>query len=70
MKVIFILVAFVCMEGIGELVVKVRNNGGEVVTEVIEADVEQDTLLISFTSADGTLVKQFIDYTNVMVLYF
>lgn len=48
-----------------QLVVNVKNKGGDVDQESIQANTTADTVLLEFMSKDGTLVTQFIDYKSV-----
>ena len=48
-----------------QLVVNVKNNGGEVFKESIQANTSLDTITLEFQKTDGTSVTQFIDYRNV-----
>ena len=48
-----------------QLVVNVRNNGGDVYRETIEANTTQDTISLDFRKSDGTLITQLIDGKNV-----
>ena len=51
-----------------QLVVNVKNNGGDVYRENIEANTTQDTINLEFRKTDGTLVTQFIDGRNVSLI--
>jgi len=55
-----ILATFNC-----QLVVNVKNNGGDVYRENIEANTTQDSIALEFRKADGTVVTHFIDGRNV-----
>ena len=59
--------AFLCLVSVCfcQLVVNVKNNGGDVYRENIEANTTQDTIVLEFRKADGTVVTQFIDGRNV-----
>jgi len=48
-----------------QLVVNVRNNGGDVYRETIEANTTQDSINLDFRKSDGTLITQLIDGRNV-----
>jgi len=48
-----------------QLVVNVRNNGGDIYRETIEANTTQDSITLDFRKSDGTLITQFIDGRNV-----
>ncbi|XP_057651657.1 out at first protein [Diorhabda carinulata] len=47
-----------------QLVINVRNQGGDVVQENISANVTDDTITLEFQRSDGTLVTQLIDFRN------
>ncbi|KAL4229088.1 hypothetical protein ACF0H5_012127 [Mactra antiquata] len=52
----------------GQLVVNVKNKGGDVEREKIEANTTSDSVRLEFMSKDGTLVTQFIDYkSNIQI---
>lgn len=47
-----------------QLIINVRNQGGDVVQENISANVSDDTVTLEFQRSDGTLVTQLIDFRN------
>lgn len=47
-----------------QLVINVRNQGGDIVQENISANVSDDTVTLEFQRSDGTLVTQLIDFRN------
>ncbi|XP_063927942.1 out at first protein [Zophobas morio] len=47
-----------------QLVINVRNQGGDVVQENIFANVTDDTVSLEFQRSDGTLITQVIDFRN------
>ncbi|XP_018324718.1 out at first protein [Agrilus planipennis] len=47
-----------------QLVINVKNQGGDVVQETIAANVTDDTVTLEFQRPDGTLVTQLIDFRN------
>ena len=51
-----------------QLVVNVKNKGGDILQETIEANVTQDTVLLQLRNFDGTIVSQFIDFRNVSLV--
>ena len=55
---------FICLVNC-QLVVNVRNNGGDVYRETIEANTTQDSISLDFRKSDGTLITHFIDGRNV-----
>ena len=48
-----------------QLVVNVKNKGGEVLRQSIEANTTLDIITLEFQQNDGTLITQFIDFANV-----
>lgn len=48
-----------------QLVVNVKNNGGEVMQETILSDTVTDTVRLHFRKFDSTRITQFIDFKNV-----
>jgi len=60
-------IIFICL-GNCQLVVNVRNNGGDVYRETIEANTTLDSVSVDFRKSDGTLITQFIDGKNVNIL--
>lgn len=53
------------MKAGSQLVVNVKNKGGDILREMIQANTTQDTVTLEFPESDGTLVTQFIDFKNV-----
>ncbi|XP_044749174.1 out at first protein [Coccinella septempunctata] len=47
-----------------QLIINVKNQGGDVVQENISANVTDDTVTLEFQRSDGTLVTQLIDFRN------
>lgn len=52
----------------GQLIVNVKNRGGDVIVESINANTTDDTIQLEFKTADGTFVTQFIDFKSVLTL--
>lgn len=52
-----------------QLVVNVKNNGGDIYRENINANTTQDTVSLEFRKADGTLATQFIDGRNEIQIF-
>ncbi|XP_050299573.1 out at first protein [Anthonomus grandis grandis] len=50
--------------GRGQLIINVKNQGGDVVQETISANTSDDTITLEFQRSDGTLVTQLIDFRN------
>ncbi|XP_018563712.1 out at first protein, partial [Anoplophora glabripennis] len=62
---LFVLCMFVLVKFTDtQLVINVRNQGGDVVQENISANVTDDTVTLEFQRSDGTLVTQLIDFRN------
>ena len=66
----FSIVSFCVLMYLGncQLIVNVRNNGGDVYRETIEANTTQDSISLDFRKSDGTLITQFIDGRNVNII--
>ena len=52
-----------------QLVVNIKNGGGEIMQETILADTATDTIRLFFTRFDGSKITQFIDFKNVRNLF-
>ncbi|XP_064617470.1 out at first protein-like [Liolophura sinensis] len=63
LSVLAILYISVCVSW-GQLVVNVKNRGGDVIVESINANTTDDTIQLEFKTADGTFVTQFIDFKS------
>jgi len=61
---VIVFCVLICL-GNCQLVVNVRNNGGDVYRETIEANTTADSISLDFRKSDGTLITQFIDGRNV-----
>ncbi|XP_022913313.2 out at first protein isoform X1 [Onthophagus taurus] len=59
-----IVLLSLCVISDTQLVINVRNQGGDVVQETIAANVSFDTVSLEFQRSDGTLVTQLIDFRN------
>jgi len=53
-----------------QLVINVRNNGGDVYRETVEANTTLDSITLDFRKSDGTWITQFIDGRNVNTIAF
>jgi hypothetical protein len=49
----------------GQLVVNVKNKGGDVIQEIIDSNITSDIVTVNFRRGDGTQVTQLIDFVNV-----
>lgn len=65
---LFYSLLFYTQDNYAQLVVNVKNKGGDVLQQRIESNVTQDTVLLHFRKYDGTLISQFIDFKNVSSL--
>ncbi|XP_005111897.2 out at first protein [Aplysia californica] len=52
-----------------QLIVNVRNKGGETVVEKILANTTADTVTLEFLNSDGSLVTQFIDFKSEVQIF-
>lgn len=49
-----------------QLVINVKNQGGDIVQESITSNTTDDTITLEFQRPEGTLITQFIDFKSVM----
>jgi len=63
--VLAVLIAISVEQTWCQLVVNVKNKGGDIDQESIQANTTADTVHLEFLSKDGSLVTQFIDYKSV-----
>ena len=61
---IFVALSLICLTS-SELVVNVKNKGGDVDKEKIEANTTADTVILEYQPKDGTYITQFIDFKSV-----
>jgi len=52
-----------------QLVVNVRNSGGEVVQETIGANTTEETVKLEFQRPDGSLITQLIDFASEVQIF-
>ena len=52
-----------------QLVVNVRNTGGEVIQEVIAANTTEETVKLEFQRPDGSLITQLIDFAAEIQIF-
>jgi len=52
-----------------QLVVNVRNSGGEVIQEVIGANTTEETVKLEFQRPDGSLITQLIDFASEVQIF-
>lgn len=64
-----VLLALLFTAVTSELVVNVKNKGGDVQVESIDADTAADTVAMHFVKIDGTHVSQFIDFRSEVQIF-
>ncbi|RZF44492.1 hypothetical protein LSTR_LSTR002265 [Laodelphax striatellus] len=47
-----------------QLLINVKNQGGDVVQETISSNVSEDSVTLEFQRSDGTLITQLVDFTH------
>lgn len=56
---------------LSQLVVNVKNKGGDIIKEIITGNTTSDVVELQFQNTDGTIINQFIDFKSVMsICYF
>uniref|UniRef100_A0A1B6DUF9 Out at first protein n=1 Tax=Clastoptera arizonana TaxID=38151 RepID=A0A1B6DUF9_9HEMI len=60
----FIKIVFLVSLCNTQLLINVKNQGGEVFQETITANVSDDAVMLEFQRADGTLVTQLVDFRH------
>ncbi|VVC93731.1 unnamed protein product [Leptidea sinapis] len=61
----FVLILYIFIEPTNlQLLINVRNQGGDVMQENITANVSEDTVTLEFLRLDGVYVSQLVDFTN------
>ena len=50
---------------VSQLIVNVKNKGGDVIREVIRGNTTSDVVEVQFRNTDGTIINQFIDFKSV-----
>lgn len=48
-----------------QLVINVKNQGGDIVQESITSNITDDTITLEFQRPEGTLITQFVDFKSV-----
>ncbi|XP_046664052.1 uncharacterized protein LOC124356848 [Homalodisca vitripennis] len=61
---VFIIVFFSINFGDTQLLINVKNQGGDVLQETISANVSDDAVMLEFQRSDGTLVTQLVDFKH------
>ncbi|XP_075224596.1 BRICHOS-like domain-containing protein out at first isoform X1 [Lycorma delicatula] len=60
-----IIVLLYCIDiGNTQLLINVKNQGGDVVQETIAANVTEDSVMLEFQRSDGTLITQLVDFRH------
>lgn len=63
---IFVFCHLVYLKSCGcQLVINVKNQGGDIVQESITSNTTDDTITLEFQRPEGTLITQFIDFKSV-----
>lgn len=64
---ITVLYHLACLKSYGcQLVINVKNQGGDIVQESITSNTSDDTITLEFQRPEGTLITQFIDFKSVI----
>lgn len=53
----------------GQLVVNMRDKGGDVIKQKVDADIASDTVTLEFFQQDGVLITQFIDFKSDIQIF-
>lgn len=65
------LAAVLPVDCLSQLVVNVKNKGGDIIKEIITGNTTSDVVELQFQNTDGTIINQFIDFKSVMsICYF
>ena len=60
-----VILVLLFQEVFSQLVVNLKNNGGEIFSETIYSNTSQDFVLIEYHTSDGSLINQFVDFKTV-----
>ncbi|KAL5019576.1 hypothetical protein ScPMuIL_002468 [Solemya velum] len=52
-----------------QLIINVKNNGGDVVIESINGNTTSDTVILDFHNTDGTYITQLIDFRSEVQIF-
>lgn len=52
-----------------QLIINLKNRGGEVFQEAISANTTEDVIEVEYQNTDGSLVTQLIDFRNVSIYF-
>uniref|UniRef100_A0A1B6L0A5 Out at first protein n=1 Tax=Graphocephala atropunctata TaxID=36148 RepID=A0A1B6L0A5_9HEMI len=61
---VFVIVFFSINFGDTQLLINVKNQGGDVLQETISANISDDAVMLEFQRSDGTLVTQLVDFKH------
>ncbi|KAK6174015.1 hypothetical protein SNE40_017367 [Patella caerulea] len=63
---LFFILCILCFVGeiAPQLIVNVKNRGGDIVVESIQSNVTSDTITLEFRNTDGSFITQFIDFKS------
>ncbi|XP_002738882.1 out at first protein-like isoform X1 [Saccoglossus kowalevskii] len=64
----FVLASFMTLSS-AQLTVNVKNKGGDLIQESIQADVAQDLIHLQFQKPDGTLISLLIDFKSEVQIF-
>ncbi|KAF8793795.1 Out at first protein like [Argiope bruennichi] len=52
-----------------QLVINVKNQGGDIVQESITSNITEDTITLEFQRPEGTLITQFVDFRSEVQIF-
>ncbi|GIZ04439.1 out at first protein [Caerostris extrusa] len=52
-----------------QLVINVKNQGGDIVQESIISNITDDTITLEFQRPEGTLITQFVDFKSEVQIF-
>ncbi|XP_023933117.1 out at first protein [Lingula anatina] len=64
-----VFLIFLITPGCAQLVVNVKEKGGDVYKEAINANTTAETVTLEFKRSDGTFITQFIDFKNEIQIF-
>lgn len=65
----FLLLIILISGCFSQLTVNVKNKGGDILKESIQANTSQNTVTLDYQKADGSIVTQFIDFKNQVQIF-
>ena len=66
---VYFTVIFILKWAQTQLVVNLKNNGGQIFTETIYSNASEDFVNIEYQTSDGSAVSHLIDYRNVSFIF-